>query len=172
MRLFQEGDSHAFEILYARHGGRVYGFLKAKLQITGNTPGEAEDLLQICFLKLLQHRESYDATLPFLPWLFSIARNSLIDHQRKRREVLAGNDYIEGAQAETREMTPENRWAGVLKLLPLQQRKLIEMRYQEGLSYEEIARRNDLSEVTARKRMSRVVAKLRKIVASGKGDES
>ncbi len=74
MTLYQSGDYMAFECLYERHSGRVFQYLKGKVE------GEvAKDLLQETFLKVHRARAQYQPQYPFLPWLFTVARNSLND---------------------------------------------------------------------------------------------
>lgn len=170
MALYQQGEYGAFEELYARHSGRVYSYLKLKLHATG----DAEDLLQHTFLKLHQARASYNGLLPFLPWLFSIARNLLIDHVRKHRPtVIETGKLIALADKASQEGASESpvSWDDVLKLLPEDQRKLIQLRFEQGLSFEEIARLSGGSKTSIRKRVSRTVQGLRKIFKV-KGDRS
>ena len=167
---YQSGDSRAFDELYARHSGRVYGYLKSKL----HGPGEAEDLLQQTFMKFHQSRASYNGLLPLLPWIFSIARNLLIDHFRKNRPTVIETDKLialadRALRAEASE--PVVTWDEVMKLLPEEQRRLLQLRFEEGLSFEEIAKRSGVNETSARKRMSRTVQGLRKIF-KGKGERS
>lgn len=170
MTLYQQGEYAAFEELYFRHSNRVYAYLKSKVHL----PGEAEDLLQQAFLRLHQHRNSYDATLPFLPWIFSISRNALVDHLRKHKatpmdqekliSIADKHHHLEhGLDDEGAAM-----WREVMRLLPEEQRKLIQMRFEEGMSFEEIARLNGVNESSARKRLSRTIQSLRKIFI-GKG---
>lgn len=168
MALYQQGEYGAFEELYSRHSGRVYSYLKVKL----NSPGEAEDLLQHTFLKVHQARASYNGLLPFLPWLFSISRNLLIDHVRKHRPtVIETGKLIALAEKAAQQGAPESSvtWDDVLKLLPEEQRNLIQLRFEQGLSFEEIARLSGGNETSVRKRVSRTVQSLRKIFKA-KGD--
>lgn len=168
MSLYQQAEYGAFEELYFRHSSRVYGYFKNRL----NLPGEAEDLLQHTFLKLHQARANYNGTLPFLPWLFSIARNLLIDHLRKHRPTVIEADKLMAlAEKASQGGNPEPvvSWDEVMKLLPDDQRQIIQQRFEEGLSFEDIARLSGVNEASARKRLSRTVQGLRKIF-QGKGE--
>ncbi len=165
MSLYQQAEYGAFEELYSRHSSRVYGYFKNRL----SSPGEAEDFLQHTFLKLHQARASYNGMLPFLPWLFSIARNLLIDHLRKHRPtVIEADKLIALAEKASLSGSPEPvvSWDEVMKLLPDDQRQMIQQRFEEGLSFEDIARLSGVSEVSARKRLSRTVQGLRKFFRS------
>lgn len=170
MALYQQGEYGAFEELYSRHSGRVYGYFKSRV----SSPGEAEDLLQHTFLKFHQGRASYNGVLPFLPWLFSIARNILIDHLRKHRPVtIEAEKLVALAEKATAEGTsePTVTWDAVMKLLPEDQRKLIQLRFEEGMSFDDIAKLSGVNETSARKRMSRTIQGLRKVFGV-KGERS
>jgi len=168
MMLYRAGEYSAFEELYFRHSSRVYGYLRSKLSL----PGDAEDLLQTAFLKLHRSRESYDATMPFLPWMFAITRNVLIDYFRKHKttpmepgKVAILADQQNHASAE---QSGEASWEEIMRLLPEDQRNLVVLRFEEGLSFEEIAKRCGGNKVSTRKRMSRTIQTIRKVL-SGKG---
>jgi RNA polymerase sigma-70 factor (ECF subfamily) len=160
MGLYQQGEYKAFEEIYSRHSGRVFSYFKKRLYGTG----EAEDLLQQTFLKIHQSRNRYDATYPLISWIFSIARNSLIDHTRKMKPTPMQEEKLL-AIAEKNELQekvdPITDWNEILKLLPETQKKLIQLRFEEGLSFEVIAKMNSTSEVSIRKRLSRTVQSLR-----------
>jgi len=161
MRDYQGGDSKAFEILFRRHSPRVYGFLRSRI----GDRTLADDLFQATFLKLHQARSRYDAAFPFLPWLFALCRNTLIDGLRERGRTLedANSDAIARAAA-TNETGPELPDLGSL---PLDQRKAVELRYMEDLPFDEIARRLETSPSNARQLVSRGVRRLRDLLAPG-----
>lgn len=80
MEEVRAGNLAAFQVLYDRHHRSVFGFLLRSL-------GErraAEDLLQETFLRVFTHRETYRPAATFKTWLFTIARNLLVDHLRQR----------------------------------------------------------------------------------------
>lgn len=165
MMLYRQGEYGAFEELYFRHSGRVYAYLRSKLTV----PGEAEDLLQTSFMKLHQSRESFDATMPFLPWVFAITRNVLIDHIRKHKPVPIAPEKVTALadrkiQQES-EVRGEADWEEIMKLLPEDQRNLLALRFEEGLSFDEIAKRCGGNETSVRKRVSRTIQGIRKILS-------
>lgn len=169
MVLYQQGEYGAFVELYGRYSGRVYGFLRKR----ANVPGEAEDLLQKTFLKVHQNRRRFDATLPFLPWLFSIARHVLIDHLRKHKAIPVEEAALEALADGNVSTAPDSEerpsWDEVMRLLPSEQKRLMELRFQEGLSFDEIAERSGLTSVTVRKRMSRIMKALRRALSGAEG---
>lgn len=87
MRRYAEGDSAAFDELYATLGPRLYSFC---VRLSGRS--EADDLFQESFLKLHRSRGSYVPGSSVLHWAFAIARSTYIDRHRwraRRPEELA-----------------------------------------------------------------------------------
>lgn len=162
MLLYQKGDAVAFEELYYRYSGRVLGYLRTRIP-----SDDASEVLQQIFLKVHQNRLRFDPTLPFLPWLFTIAHHLVVDLTRKQKPLPETPEKIESLVNQSLELPvtdyeESKNWNEILAVLPPEQRKLIELRFQEGLSFEEISRKLGVNEVTLRKRMSRVMANARK----------
>ena len=81
MLAYAGGSGEAFEKLYARHRGGTYRYL---LRHTGNS-ATAEELHQEVWLKVVRARGAWSPQARFSTWLYTIARNGLIDHWRTRR---------------------------------------------------------------------------------------
>ncbi|MGK5085416.1 RNA polymerase sigma factor [Bdellovibrionota bacterium FG-1] len=158
MTAYQQGDEAAFAALYQRHSRKVYGFLVKKLR----DQAMADDVFQATFLKLHQSRASYDPAFGFLPWLFTICRNTLIDAVRKKQRTQEDADpvAIENAQERVQE---EGHILPDLAVLSVTQRQAIELRYSEDLSFEKIAEKLSTSPVNVRQLISRAVKKLRSV---------
>lgn len=75
---FKTGDIAAFNLLYTRHKGPTYRYLLR--QCHDNTL--ADDLMQELWAKLIKAKESYQPSAKFTTWLYKIAHNVVIDHQR------------------------------------------------------------------------------------------
>lgn len=164
MVLYLQGDFEAFQEIYARHSGKVYAYLKCHL----SQKAEAEDLFQSVFLKFHQSRHRYDESLPLLPWLFAITRNALIDHLRRKKlvpvedeKLVKMSDLRVGTEIEGHIPQSRDVVAAFSGLSP-DQKKVLELRFSEGLSFEEISKRTGLTSQTARKRVSRFVEKVKK----------
>jgi RNA polymerase sigma-70 factor (ECF subfamily) len=79
IRQAQQGDRHAFGDLYEVHAPAIFRYLYAHL----NDAMDAEDLTGEVFLKAWQSLPKYsERGVPFLAFLFRIARNALVDHYR------------------------------------------------------------------------------------------
>ncbi len=164
MVYYQEGNEKAFEILYGRHSQKIYGYLKNHLR----NPSFADDVFQATFLKLHSSRLRYDPAFPFLPWLFTICKSVMIDQIRKKERTKEDHNSIalELAQAEAPAMAVS--LPSLLELPEIQQ-QAITLRYQQDLSFEEIAKKLETSPSNARQLLSRAIQKLKK--SAGKGDK-
>lgn len=79
MEAYVDGNGAAFDMLYQRIGGRLFGYL---IRLTRHRE-RAEDLLQVTFTKLHRARGSYLRGAPVLPWVFAIARRAFLDERRR-----------------------------------------------------------------------------------------
>jgi RNA polymerase sigma-70 factor (ECF subfamily) len=150
MARYQDGDEAAFRRLYERYSGRVMGYLVTRL---GNRAA-AEDVFQAVFLNLHRNRDRYDRKLPFGPWLFTVARNAMMDHHRGKKPE--GEGAVDEIPAPTTDEAVDR------ESLSEEQKKVISLRYDEDLEFDEIARRLGTSAVNARQLVSRAVKRLRK----------
>ncbi len=74
-----EGEESAFQEIMDRYKNSLYAFLRQFL----NRHDLVEDVFQETFLQLYTSRESFDASRPLRPWLFTIAANKAKDALRK-----------------------------------------------------------------------------------------
>jgi RNA polymerase sigma-70 factor (ECF subfamily) len=155
---YRQGDGTAFEEIYRRHSGKIYGFLLAKLR----SREQAEDLFQVVFKKIHDHRHRYSPSLPLLPWIFTITRNTWLDHVRKKKTTSFEAEILSPGPDEP---LAETSWADLeaqLQRLAPAHLEVLRLRYEQGLSFQEIAKLKKKSEVSLRKRVSRVLAQLRR----------
>ena len=78
VRRLRRGDAAAFDAIYAQMRPRLFGFL---VRLTRDR-ALAEDLLQESFLRLARSAPGLDPQTNLRAWLFRVARNLTIDHQR------------------------------------------------------------------------------------------
>jgi RNA polymerase sigma-70 factor (ECF subfamily) len=163
MQAYAKDDMEAFALLYRRHRQRLFGFLLGRLK----SRSEAEEVFQSVFAKLHQARYSYHREVPFLPWFFTIARNALIDHlrrQRRQQHVILSEEAVAAGVAPDREYLPIGAAIAELASLSAAQRQVLELRFNQGLTFQEIAEELQLSAGNARQIVSRAIAKLRKLM--------
>jgi RNA polymerase sigma-70 factor (ECF subfamily) len=74
-------DEGLLRALYDEHGGPLLGYV---LRLTGGDRPQAEDVVQETLLRAWKHPEAL-AGRPVRPWLFTVARNLVVDAHRARR---------------------------------------------------------------------------------------
>lgn len=172
MQEYLQGDSRAFDCLYDRNADKIYGYLRRRL---GNSP-LVDDILQNTFLKFHQTREQYRSPLPVLPWLFTITRSVMMDALRAEKRGMVNLDSVpEGALPnESVDVSLSTSGQGVifdgvrgLATLSDSQKQAIEFRFQDDLSFEQIAERLQTSPANVRQLVSRGLRRL-KSFASGR----
>lgn len=152
---YQDGDDQAFALLYSRWSERVYGFLSKKL----SNRSLQDETHQAIFLKIHQSRRHYDPKFPFSPWLFTVCQSVLFDQFRKKS--IATEVYDDEKHDKILEQEAPSDFESVTAGLPEIQREVLEMRFKEDLTFDEMARRIDKSPVNVRKILSRALSSLR-----------
>ncbi len=164
MLAYATDDMEAFELLYRRHKSHIFGFLMSKLK----DQTEAEEVFQAVFTKLHVARGKYRKEIPFLPWVFTITRNAMIDHIRWRssyqRNITSSKKPMEAYAAALADESPPNISRANLNSLNKNQRQALDLRFQQEMSFAEIGERLVISEENARQVISRAIRKLRKIL--------
>lgn len=133
------GDAQSFGRLYDIYIKQIYNFIFYKTmhqQI-------AEDICANVFLKAWQKLDQFKSG-SFQAWLYSIARNSVIDHYRSAKETKNIEDCWElksdqDLLAETDRSMQIERLKEALSLLKSADRELLIMRFWQELSFAEIA---------------------------------
>ncbi len=144
VRLAAEGDHRAFEYLFMRYNEAIKHLFDQRLGDTDTS----NDLLQETFIKVYLHLADYSPNYTFGQWIYTIARNTLVDHVRRRADdVSIDNKFI--APIATTPSPEESviinqrtaHFEASLAELSDDYRQIIEMRFLEEYSYEEIAER-------------------------------
>jgi RNA polymerase sigma-70 factor, ECF subfamily len=138
----QSGDRQAAGALYDHYADRVFRFVRARL----SNQQDAEDVTQRVFLQMIQALPRYERRgTPFGAWLFRIARNAVIDHQRVQRTHEPIDELAETASGqrgpeETAIARAEiDRVAAAMERLTDEQREVITLRFFADLSSHEVA---------------------------------
>lgn len=173
MLAYREGDGAAFEVLYGRWRGPLYRYF---LRQCGHS-GQADELFQDVFMRVIGASANYEPSARFPTWLFRIAHNRLIDHWRKTgREPVDplassedGDDCApdppapEGSapdrQAEQRELA--QALMAALNALPEVQREAFLLAEEGGLTLDEIAAISGVGRETIKSRLRYATGKLR-----------
>ena len=174
MLAYAGGSAEAFEQLYARHRGGTYRYL---LRHTGSR-ATAEELHQDVWLKVVRARDAWSAQARFSTWLYTIARNRLVDHWRARRgthfvslddegvesaveAALMDSNEQSGPLSLTMHVESGQRLAAALEALPPAQRDAFLLHVEGGLGLREIAALSGASIETAKSRLRYAYGRLR-----------
>ena len=75
-----ESKSNTITAVVKEYSRRLLGFIRKRV----SSEADAEDILQDVFYQLLGNKEPIDQ---ITPWLFTVARNKIIDRKRKKKPV-------------------------------------------------------------------------------------
>lgn len=135
---------------------------------------EAEEVLQIVYLKVLEGKARFDGSSSFKTWLFAVIRNTASDQRRKRllRSLIVIR-ATEGESSETRSAHPEELayrseiqsvFRRALALLPRRQREALELVFYHDLPVQEAAAVMGVSLGSARTHYERGKKRLRELL--------
>ena len=134
------GDRDAFDELYRRYTRPVLGLALRRLA----DRGRAEDAVQEAFAAIWRSARTYDpARGAGGAWLYTVARNSIVDGARRRPEPVAelADRADEGAGPPEQAEASWLSWRvhRAIEDLPEHERPVIELAYWGGLSQSEVA---------------------------------
>jgi len=148
----QKGDVEAFDLVYEKYAGRLYGFTLKYLKSTDET----EELVQSVFLKVWENYKTLKKESSFKSYLFTITYNEICNTFRRRSHLqkFIGEQLNDNSQTsnETEELIDYNsireRVGQIVSKLPERQRTIFLKSREEGKSNKEIAIELDLSSGT------------------------
>jgi RNA polymerase sigma-70 factor (ECF subfamily) len=137
----QAGDERALARLLDRYGARTLRYLRT---LVGD---DAEDVQQEVWLGVYRRIGQLERPGAFVTWLLRMTRHRAIDHLRRRRrerellddlalDVLATDDP---GDDDAFDALDEVAVAAAVAALPAAQREVFLLRYQDGMSYVDMA---------------------------------
>ena len=135
-----ERDREAFELLYERYVRPVFGLALRRLR----DRQRAEDAVQETFAAVWRSAQSYRPERgPAAPWLYTVARNAVVDKQRAKVEQPAEVPDTPSGEAGPAERAETSfvswRVHRALEELPEKEREVLELAYWSELSQSEVA---------------------------------
>lgn len=165
--LIARGELRAVGDLYDRYGSTL---LPIALRIVRDR-SEAEDILHDAFVAVSERAGQYTAERgSVVAWLVTLVRNLSIDRTRRRdrrgaltREILPHEPpaSVRDPERLTSESDEREKIRRALATLPEAQRQTLEIAFFEGLSYPEIAERENVPLGTVKSRAARALTALR-----------
>ena len=178
----EKGDQKAYAELMGRYRDSVYFMLLKMI----NNKDDADDLTIEAFGKAFKRLGQYTPNFAFSTWLFKIATNNCIDFIRKRKSNTLSLDLTyqneEGGEIKvdlkSQSLDPEEKMVKKQKIkmmryvvdkLKPRYKQLVQMRYFEELSYEEIAEKTELPLGTVKAQLFRAREFLFNILKNSEG---
>lgn len=160
----KSGDGDAFSQIYETHLTPVFRYAYVRL---GNRE-EADDITQETFLRAYQALERFEATREnFLPYLFTVARNLIINRsQKKRADTMPVGDLDREVSSDNASSYAEHEelkivLRGAMETLSETEKEIIELRFFAERTYAEIAVMIEKSEEAIRQHVARAMKKMR-----------
>ena len=186
MQAFAGGDAAAFTRLYDRHEKATWRFIRQRLG--PQHEGAADDVLQETWISVAKAAPRWVPTARFTTWLFTVARNRVIDHLRAQSNAmlsidapLAGADggeddgerwadrvaadVADGPLARIESRQQAQAFVDALAQLPEPQREAFVLQAEGGLSIDEVASATGVGAETAKTRLRYAKARLRALLA-------
>ena len=169
----KSGDGEAFGLLYETYVDRVYRFIFFRVtdvQI-------AEDLTSQVFLKAWEHLNRYHPHGPFLAWLYAIARNTVIDNYRTKKQTVS---LDEAAPMAAHDDKLDDRvqlhfevqsMQAAMQYLTQEQQEVITLKFIAEYNTAQIARHMGKSEGAVRALQMRALQALARVMRNQSNDE-
>jgi len=160
-------ESSYFSILYKRYGGKVFSKCISLLK----DEELANDATQDVFMKIYLNLAKFSGKSKFSTWVYSITYNYCIDFIRRRKKDrnLFSDDEVENV-GEVIDDVPEkellemevSRLKVVLEKIPIGDKTVLLMKYQDEMSIKEIAEILEKSESAIKMKIKRAKHKAQK----------
>ena len=162
----KNGNEKAFEKLYEKYSGGIYGFSLKLLKSTDF----AEEVVQDVFLKVWNTRNDLDINLNFKSFIYTIAKNQSLNILKRASNDLNLRDQLLYTQETFSTSTKDNLLTkeyetvkrNAINSLSQGRRRIFLMSREEGLSYEEIAKNLGISVNTVKTQMKTALKNIRK----------
>ena len=164
-------DKGQFEHFYDEYFERIYRFVFYRI---GGDRERAKDLTQDVFLKAFGAFERYDPAQSRSAWIYTIARNHVINVYAKTRPGVTLEE-IEGSLAVSHDphqdyllRHEERALYEALKALSQEDARLVQMKYLEGWSFEELSHAFAKNTGALRVQASRALKKMQSLLRSSR----
>ena len=162
------GDLDKMGLLFERYHRQLYGFL---FHMTYQREG-SEDLAQQVFYKMLKYRHTFTGSGEFIHWMYSIARNTLKDTYKSKKQQVRHEDigeladYLPGGMIPDEQLEKKQAKAELYKAIERlsdDHREILALSRFQELKYNEIAQILDITESAAKTRVHRAICELKNI---------
>ena len=165
------GSERSWVSLVSRHEQALYNYC---LRMTRNA-ADAMDLMQDVFLAVFRNLPSYQGTGVFRPWMMRIAVNKYIDFLRSRDRhpqhngeayqddggVIHDESELGNPAMAFEQLALSREVKGLLQSLPVEQRLVVELKFFQHFTFEEIGYQLGISSNTVKSRLYAALQKLK-----------
>jgi len=163
----QNGDTQAFGSLYSLFLRKIYRFVYFMVE----SETLAEDIAQNTFVKAWKALPVFSQKKgTFQAYLFSIARNLVMDHFRQKKTISVDLDFVtniessENIEEQTINGEEKQQVKQAINKLDDKEKQMIILRYFEELPMGDIAKTFTMEEGAVRVRIFRILRKLKEIL--------
>ena len=151
------------ETIYLHYYSKVMGYIHSRIR----NRADAEDICSDVFEKIQRKLPEFDsAKASVSTWIFTITRNTVIDHYRRSKPVEELDENLsDNAELDESLLNNEtlSELAEALRALPEELRDIIVLRYYDGKPLTEVAEIMGLSYGAVKLRHQSALAKLRRL---------
>ena len=165
----KEGDLQSFSLLFDRYGKRLYHFALSYLK----SAEDAEEVVQEVFLKIWDNRADLSAEKSLESYLFTIARNGILNTIRKSKYERAYQNFVKIhpgknvlLEEELNFHELERAYQAAIAQLSPRRKEIFLLSREEVLTNAEIAARMDISVKTVENQMTAAIFEIRKNLRS------
>jgi len=160
-------DANYFSLLYKRYSNKIYSKCISLLK----DEAMAHDATQDVFMKIFLNLAKFSERSKFSTWVYSITYNYCIDFiRKKKKEKNIFSDELENAPEQVEDVSDNelleievSRLKVVLQNIPIGDKAILLMKYQEEMSIKEIAEALDKSESAIKMKIKRAKHKAQKV---------
>ena len=158
---------------------KCYGILMSICLRYQRNSGDAEELLNMVFLKIVTKLDKYNSDVPFEAWIRRIMINTIIDEFRKNKKAKAVIEYTDfNGIHEARSVSlneadlkfEAEELENMIRLLPPVSQKVFNMHVLDGYSHKEIAEKMEISVGTSKWHVSNARKILRGMLEKAKSN--
>jgi len=159
------GKKSAWVVLVKRYEKHLYNYT---LRMVSNRE-DAMDLLQDVFVAVFRNLSSFRGDSPFKGWLFKIAHYRCIEFYRRKKPMQSLDDVPEQEEEDSQSCPEHHLTSGqqaneihkAMQTLPLNQKLVVELKFFQHSTFEDIAQQLGISVNTAKSRLYSALDKLK-----------
>ncbi len=164
--LLKEDSEYAFQLIFDKHRNRIY---KTAIKFL-KSPVIAQDVVQDVFLKLWFERKNIDVAKPLEAWLYTVAKNNILNKLRKIANDWKAVDVITPilnlSENNSDHKLIQGEFHNSLKMalskLPEQQKTVFLLSRGKKFTYEQIGKQLNISPLTVKTHLSRALLAIKK----------